>query len=351
MTRNRPLHFSWTILAATATLIVAFVLLALACRRPIDRPENTKASGPNWQKQSSPPEAETTLATTCQRPRVRWELLDFRDKFPSPSRRAIKSVCLVQFKNCLDPLAPNPPIKEEISSDDRLIAARTERGLCYSHRRTLSDLEPQAFALDNVAWGTLRVTATNGELVVFIYRDKFALDFVGDGRSAFWSWTLSRVIDDLYVRKTGKHLGRKMLDALSGESSIHSDEREYAKEVEHLQKIAECTAILTKDRKEARTYMDRASAEVEVFQFDAAIRDYTCAIELLPDDATIWLKRGIVYHLNVDNQRAIADFTKALHLNPKLLDAYSWRSQSFRVIGDNAKADADLKVFDKFEGK
>ena len=192
----------------------------------------------------------------------------------------------------------------------------------------------------------LQVVATDGAFVVNIYRGGFAVDVVGDGRSSFRSWTLSRVVDDLHVRKTGNHLDQKMLDMLSGESSIRYAQREYAKECEYLQKIAEYTAILEKDRKAIKTYMVRADAFRHVGRLDAAIADYTCAIELAPDDAKFWYERGIAHHVKTDNQRAIADFTKAIQLNPKFRDAFHWRRQAYTVIGDQGKADADSKALD-----
>lgn len=335
--------------AFVAMTFVFLAIILLANRHAVCEPEGTKASGSNAHQQLSSVKAENALDTTYQRPRIKWELLDFRDKFPSPSRRAIKSVCLIQFKDSLNnPLASNTPIKEKIDSDDPLVVQRTERGLCDADRSAFSDLEPKAFAMDNVAWGSLRVTATDGEFVIFIYgRGRgFAIDFNGDRRSSFRSWTLSRVIDDLYVGKTGKHLGQKMLDSLSGESAIRDYQQEYAKECQYLQKIKEYSAILEKDRKTIKTYMARADALLHVGHLDAAIADYTRAIELSPDDAKTWFKRGLVYHVKTDSQRAIADFTKAIQLAPKFFDAYRWRGEAYMVLGNKEKADADWKVFD-----
>jgi hypothetical protein len=329
--------------------LVVTAIMSSAHRHAKGGPEDTKTSGSNAHKQSSPVRAGGSFNAHYQRPAIRWELLDFWDQYPSPARRAIKSVRLIEFKDSMnDPLSPKSPIKVKIDSDDPLVLQQTERGLCDSRRSVLSDLKPKGSAMDNVAWGTLRVTTTDGEFVIFVYRDGFAMDFVRDGNSAFSSWTLSRVLDDLYVHGTGRHLDQKMLEELSGESQMRSARQEYAEEHAYLKKITEYTAILDKDPKATKTYMDRADARRHVGQLDSAVEDYTRAIDLSPNDARVWCKRGIIYFLKTDNQRAIADFTKAIQLDPKFLDAYHWRAQVYTDIGDEAKADADLKVFDVF---
>lgn len=222
-------------LALLATAILFFSVAPSGNGQVVDGPGATESPGRN--DQPRPAKTDETSTSAYERPRIKWELLDFLSGPSSPSYRAVKSVCIIEFKDAWNnPLSANTPIKERIKSDDPLVMKRTARGLCFAERSVLSDLAPKYFAMDNVAWGILRVTATDGEFDIFIYRDKFAVDFVGDGRSSFWSWTLARVVQDLYFRKTGKHLDQTMLDSLSGELSIRSAEQEYEKESGQLQK-------------------------------------------------------------------------------------------------------------------
>ena len=331
---------------AVVKAVVVFAALASGNCHAADGSGATKTPQADAYKPPSPVKAKTAHGNAYQRPRIKWELLDFWSRFSTPPRRAIKSVSLLKYEAFFGANPNNPRILWQIDSDDPLVFQRTERGLGGARRSVLSDQEPHAYGMGNVTWGALRVAATDGEFLVNIYRDGFAMDVENDGRSWFESWTLSRVVDDLYVRKTGNHLDQKMLDELSGESSIRSAQQEYAKECEYLQKIAEYTAVLEKDRKSPKTYMARADAFDRVGRLDAAIADYTCAIELAPDDAKLWYQRGDIYYQKNDIRHAIADFTKAIQLNPKFLDAYSMRYQAYELIGDRAKANADLKVLD-----
>ena len=56
--------------------------------------------------------------------------------------------------------------------------------------------------------------------------------------------------------------------------------------------------------------------------FDKAIADYTQAIRLDPKDAEAHFGRGCSYSKKGDHDKAIADFTDAIRLNPKHADAY-----------------------------
>ena len=57
-------------------------------------------------------------------------------------------------------------------------------------------------------------------------------------------------------------------------------------------------------------------------QFDMAIADYTRAIGLNPKSAKAYNNRGIAYGGLEQFDKAILDFTKAIELDPKLADAY-----------------------------
>ncbi|MFA9476195.1 MAG: tetratricopeptide repeat protein, partial [Filomicrobium sp.] len=50
--------------------------------------------------------------------------------------------------------------------------------------------------------------------------------------------------------------------------------------------------------------------------FDRAIADYTKAIALDPKDANFYYNRGVAYEKKSDKDQAIADFRKALEINP-----------------------------------
>ena len=75
---------------------------------------------------------------------------------------------------------------------------------------------------------------------------------------------------------------------------------------------------------------------------DKAIADYTEAVRLDPEYAVAYCNRGLAYSKKGDHDEAIADFTAAIRINPN--DGYTFyvRGYSYWQTGDKAKADADF---------
>ena len=68
--------------------------------------------------------------------------------------------------------------------------------------------------------------------------------------------------------------------------------------------------------------------------YQGAIADYTKAIEINPQDVGAYTNRGIAKNGLKDYQGAIADYNKALEINPKDAIAYSNRGASKELLGD-----------------
>jgi tetratricopeptide (TPR) repeat protein len=47
--------------------------------------------------------------------------------------------------------------------------------------------------------------------------------------------------------------------------------------------------------------------------------------------------------LSGDKKKAIADYTHAIELDPKIGESYSWCGQAYKAMGDLARAEADKK--------
>ena len=77
-------------------------------------------------------------------------------------------------------------------------------------------------------------------------------------------------------------------------------------------------------------------------EHDKAIADYTEAIRLNPKDADAYYNRGLAYWNKGKFDKAIAEYTEAIRLNPKLAEAYYSRGFAYRNNGDLAKAEADF---------
>jgi tetratricopeptide (TPR) repeat protein len=88
-------------------------------------------------------------------------------------------------------------------------------------------------------------------------------------------------------------------------------------------------------------YNGRGSAYYAEGKIDDAIADYSKAIELDPLPDVTYRNRGNAYNEKKDYDRAIADFDKAITLNPKSAVAYYSRGRA-----DQAKLDFDRAIAD-----
>ena len=69
-------------------------------------------------------------------------------------------------------------------------------------------------------------------------------------------------------------------------------------------------------------YNERGLEYAQEGDFDNAIAEYTRAILLDPKFTSAYHNRGFAYFKKQDFDRAIADYTEAIRLNPKYADAY-----------------------------
>ena len=91
----------------------------------------------------------------------------------------------------------------------------------------------------------------------------------------------------------------------------------------------------------ASTYYNRGVAYKNEGRYDRAIADYTKAIKLDPKHAYAYHNRGIAYGDKGDYDHAIADYTQAIKLNPNYARAYYNRGIAYGEKGDYDRAIAD----------
>ena len=89
-------------------------------------------------------------------------------------------------------------------------------------------------------------------------------------------------------------------------------------------------------------YYNRGAAKIEKGDLDGAIADYNRAIELNPKDARAYYNRGIAKRAKRDLDGAIADFSRAIELDPKYAIAYNNRGIAKEARGDLDGAIADF---------
>jgi tetratricopeptide (TPR) repeat protein len=75
--------------------------------------------------------------------------------------------------------------------------------------------------------------------------------------------------------------------------------------------------------------------------YDRAIAEYTKAIEIDPRFAVAYYNRGLAWGKKGDYDRAIAEYTKAIELDPEHADAYNNRGIAWVKKGEYDKAITD----------
>ncbi len=91
-------------------------------------------------------------------------------------------------------------------------------------------------------------------------------------------------------------------------------------------------------------YIDRGRTYIQRDDNDRAIADFTRAIELDPEGASAYNLRGVAYANKLDFDSAIADFDKAIQFDPLLNNAHYNRGLAFSAKGDKARARADFAI-------
>lgn len=89
-------------------------------------------------------------------------------------------------------------------------------------------------------------------------------------------------------------------------------------------------------------YSERAYKYFEKKDYNRAIEVYSEAIELNPNDYTLYNDRGLVYYTKRDYDKAIADFDKSIELHPASL-TYNNRGVAYEDKGDRENAVADYR--------
>ncbi len=146
---------------------------------------------------------------------------------------------------------------------------------------------------------------------------------------------------------------KAIMEACFARSSLYFEGQpkpEYAKAVSDLTKVLEV------DPKDFAARFNRALAYEYLGEYDKAIADYTRAIEGDTDFSRIvdgkndslamtHHYRGRAYQwYKRDNAKAVADFTEALRLDPKIEMVHYRRGQAYNALKEYAKAAADFTV-------
>ena len=93
----------------------------------------------------------------------------------------------------------------------------------------------------------------------------------------------------------------------------------------------------------AQACIDRGLAEYEAGRHEEAIAEYDKALKINPKFAEAYYNRGLIKHELGDSKGAIADFDQAIKIDPQYVEAYTQRGLAKDKLGDKAGAKEDYK--------
>ncbi len=107
-------------------------------------------------------------------------------------------------------------------------------------------------------------------------------------------------------------------------------------------RIGGCTWLLQSGRLAQKfipsALIDRGNAWYRKGAYDRAIEDYTAALHIKPDYADALYNRGNAWGAKGEYDRAIEDYTAALRLKPYLHKALNNRGIAWNLKGENDRA-------------
>jgi len=101
--------------------------------------------------------------------------------------------------------------------------------------------------------------------------------------------------------------------------------------------------------RKATAAMNRGLAHFNEKNYDAAIREYTEAIETDSSDAVIYYNRGLAYADSGRQKEAIADFSRALERKPDFVAVLVERSRAYVTDQQYRKAQDDVERVKKLD--
>ena len=95
---------------------------------------------------------------------------------------------------------------------------------------------------------------------------------------------------------------------------------------------------------ESQSHYNAGAELSEQGRWEEAIAEYNKAIDLDPNLAIVYNNRGAAYFETEQYDLAIADFNKAIELDPNLDLAYANRALAYTILGMDTEAEQDIET-------
>ena len=103
---------------------------------------------------------------------------------------------------------------------------------------------------------------------------------------------------------------------------IYIHKGKYKDAIEDLNRALDLAQGLNNKLFENKVYVNRGAAYQKLFEFDAALNDYSKAIQLNDNNPNVYLYRGFLYYQNNDHPEALKDFNTVIDIDPENPFAY-----------------------------
>ena len=202
------------------------------------------------------------------------------------------------------------------------------------------------------------VTAITSNAWQLIGEPKFTREIInhsGDTQIIVWTATVEVNVDDSEIQSWIKRDDQNKSTIITQTNEALKASEENYKKIEDLrEKYNRATSKTEKNT--IRKNMNDTDRDFLVNQkfeealiayyngdFKGAIKVYTEAIELNPDNEKAWYLRGRMYRNDLQYELAIKDFTRAIELNPNYFEAYLQRALTYDTLQQDELAMADAK--------
>jgi tetratricopeptide (TPR) repeat protein len=138
--------------------------------------------------------------------------------------------------------------------------------------------------------------------------------------------------------------------AIQGKFNEAKNEFEKALKADVYNKTAEDSlktmkdVIAQKTEREAAIHLFKGVSFADKVKYDQAAKEFTTAIEISPKFVEAYIHRGVLYDVRVQYDQAIKEFTKTIEINPRCAKAYNARGFTYRKM---AKYDLAIKDYTK----
>ena len=173
---------------------------------------------------------------------------------------------------------------------------------------------------------------------------------IGDSQGAIEDYTqaikINPNLSGIEKSETQKLEKQKIIFNINDNShnSTVNENKDNLERENHQRAIEVFTQVIEISPNDAVGYKKRGNARCDLGDYLAAIEDFTKAIQINPYDGDAYFYRGNAFYELGDKPEAIEDYTQAIKINDSDADAYINRGNLRDELGDTQGAVADFQV-------